>query len=349
MRNMMRYATVGILACICVHGLAQRPAPTTDLATLLREIPQYADPSDPLLLAQIVERLQNAPLAEVQANLPTLMSLTECSKEEIRSLALLSLVNLGFTNQGSQSIPAIGPNPIPDIAQDGAAVELLVPYIPELLGLLDKGTPSDRALSFSVVQEISHLKPVPPALISGVIQLLSERQSTMPLPTVEDQLKQGTPPDGPSLGPQLLWILLPAGATYYHDPATHVTEGWDSPEVQEAVLQFLNREDQTPESMASSIRALALALAQNPKVNAALVKQLDSGSAEVQLVLVEQLPKIALTSDAFVVGRARVAVLKDDPSTTAEVRAAAAKILPCWTNDRHHGMCPAPDTIAYVH
>jgi hypothetical protein len=341
MRNMMRCAMGLILACILGTGLAQRPAPMDDLATLLRSVPEHPD-ADSLLLTQIIDRLQSAPLPEVAANLPTLMSMTEAPQEDVRSFALLALMNMGFASAGpAQVIPAMPSLVVQDVVPDNSAVELLVPYIPKLLCLLSRGTPMDRELSFSVVQEVSRLKPVPPTLMTGLMRLLTSKQSTLPLPTVENQLKAGTPADGPALGPELLWILLPAGASYYQDPRTKITEGWDTPEVQEAVSAFLEREDQTPSSLVESVRALAMALPQNPKVNADLVKLLDSPSAEVQLALVQQLPKITLTSDAFFVGRARVQELIDDPNTTAEVRSTAAQMLPCWSNDRHHGSCPA--------
>jgi hypothetical protein len=333
MRNMMRRAMVGFFACILGTGLAQQPAPTDDLATLLRGVPQHPD-SDSPLMTQVIERLQNAPLPEVQANLPTLMSMTEASDEDVRSFALLALMNLGFTSQGQQVIPAMPSLVVQEMVPDTAATELLVPYIPKLLCLLSRGTATDRQLSFAVVQEVAKLRPVPPALLAGLERLLGGKRSTMA--SADDGSGSAQP-----LGPQLLWILLPAGASYYQDPRTKITEGWDSPEVQEAVSAFLEREDQTPESLAASVRALAMALPQNPKVNAGLVKLLDSENAEVQLALVQQLPKLSLTSDAFFVGRARVQQLLNDPNTTAEVRSTAANMLPCWNNDRNHGICPA--------
>ncbi len=330
---MMRRATVGFLACILGTGLAQRPAPMDDLATLLRKVPAHPDTESPLM-TQLIERLQNAPLPEVQANLPTLMSMTEAPEQDVRSFALLALVNLGFTSQGQQVIPAMPSLVVEDMVPDTAATELLVPYIPKLLCLLARGTATDRQLSFPVVQEVAKLRPVPPALMSGLMRLLTSQRSTMA--SVDDAEAAGQP-----LGPQLLWILLPAGASYYQDPRTKITEGWDTPEVQDAVSEFLDREDQTPESLAASVRALAMALPQNPKVNAGLVKLLDYPNPEVQLALVKQLPKLSLTADSFFVGRARVQQLIDDPNTTAEVRSTAANMLPCWNNDRHHGICPS--------
>jgi hypothetical protein len=304
-----------------------------DLATLLRKVPAHPDTESPLM-TQLIERLQNAPLPEVQANLPTLMSMTEAPEQDVRSFALLALVNLGFTSQGQQVIPAMPSLVVEDMVPDTAATELLVPYIPKLLCLLARGTATDRQLSFPVVQEVAKLRPVPPALMSGLMRLLTSQRSTMA--SVDDAEAAGQP-----LGPQLLWILLPAGASYYQDPRTKITEGWDTPEVQDAVSEFLDREDQTPESLAASVRALAMALPQNPKVNAGLVKLLDYPNPEVQLALVKQLPKLSLTADSFFVGRARVQQLIDDPNTTAEVRSTAANMLPCWNNDRHHGICPS--------
>jgi len=303
--------------------------PPEDLASLLRRVPVH--PDDPTLMPAIIERLQNAPLAEVKANVPTLVDLAESGSEAVRTAGLLALVNVGFCNQGSQSIPAMSASAVPDLAQDPAATELLIPYIPELLGLLSRGSAMDRTQAFSVVEEISRLKPVPPALVSGLLRLLAARQSTL------------ASTDGPALGPKLLWVLLPSAATFYTDPATHITVAWDSQEAQDAMLQFLNRDDQTPDTLAESIRALAFALPQNPRVNATLVKLLDNECPQVQLALVQQLPKISLPPDAFFTGKQRVGVLVDDPATTAEVRAAAARMLPCWTNDLRHEMCPMPE------
>jgi hypothetical protein len=62
-------------------------------------------------------------------------------------------------------------------------------------------------------------------------------------------------------------ILLVAGASFYADPVTHITEGSDTEEVQQAILRFLHRSDQTSRTIAATIRTIALAQPQNPNLN----------------------------------------------------------------------------------
>ncbi len=86
----------------------------------------------------------------------------------------------------------------------------------------------------------------------------------------------------------MLWIVLPAGATFEVDPKTAITEGPDSPEVQAAVAAFAQRPDQTPESLAETVRAIALAQPQNPEVNEHLLPLLDTGGIARSLATPEQ-------------------------------------------------------------
>jgi hypothetical protein len=139
----------------------------------------------------------------------------------------------------------------------------------------------------------------------------------------------------------MLWVLLPAAAEFYRDAATNITEGRDSAEVQEAIIQFLHRSDQTTESLSESIRALAVAQPQNPAVNAELLPLLNSSDVVVQKALLRNIARLTLSSEDFATARARVASIATDPSTPMDLRQIASSLLPCWSNDRHHGFCPA--------
>ena len=122
---------------------------------------------------------------------------------------------------------------------------------------------------------------------------------------------------------------------------THITEGSDSEQVQAAVVQFLQRSDQTPESLAESIRAIALAQPQNPEVNEQLVKLLDSPSERIQLAMLSNLPQVTLSPELYQETRQRVMQMEGDPTLTAEVHSYAKQLLACWGNDRHRA-CAVP-------
>ena len=202
---------------------------------------------------------------------------------------------------------------------------------------MDSSTPC-RRMSLLLFGSFTGIRPVPPELIKAALIVLKDPQSTHAMPNT---IPGSLPGSATSPGPPMLWILLPAAATYYLDPATHITEGRDSPEVQTAIIQFLRRSDQTTESLSESIRAIALAQAQNPAVNAALLPLLNSADVELQKVLLRQIARLTLTSDDFASARTRVSSIKTDSNTPEDVQKLAGSLLSCWSNDRHHDGCPS--------
>ncbi len=209
----------------------------------------------------------------------------------------------------------------------------MIPYLSRLEPRLTDAAASCRALSLMLFEALAAIRPAPPELIEAGLSALKSSQSTRPT--------AGESSPGPSLGAQMLWVLLPAGAEFHVDPATHITEGRDSEEVQAAVIEFLRRSDQTTESLSESIRALALAQPQNPAVNADLLRLLDSPDVEVQKALLQNLPKLTLPPKEFERARSRVKAMSADSNTPEDLRRMASELLPCWSNDRHHGVCPA--------
>jgi hypothetical protein len=144
------------------------------------------------------------------------------------------------------------------------------------------------------------------------------------------------------MGPAMLWVLLPAGATYYRNPVTGITEGQDSPDVQAAILAFLRRPDHTMESRSESIRAIELALAQNIAINVELLRWIALSDADVQMRLMRNLTRTRLTPEDFAYGKTRVKEISEDPAAPAEVRSLAREVLGCWINDPHQeAPCPA--------
>jgi HEAT repeat protein len=220
---------------------------------------------------------------------------------------------------------------------DTDAVALLVPYIVQLAPRLNDPAQATRTFCLLVLGGIAVVRPTPRELLDVLLAALRDPHSTTPL----GGAPAGKIGEQSSMGPQILWILLPAGATFSPDPVTHITEGRDSEEVNAAVIQFLQRPDQTPESLSESVRAIGLAQPQNPEVNEQLVKLLQSPSERVQLTMLSNLPRLRLSPQLYQSARLRVTQMAGDPAATAQVRSYAKQLLACWANDRHRA-CMVP-------
>jgi hypothetical protein len=124
-------------------------------------------------------------------------------------------------------------------------------------------------------------------------------------------------------------VLLNAGVTFHFDPVTDITEGSDSPEVQQAILRFLHRSEHTNRSLAQTINTLADAQPQNPQLNADLLRLLDSSDPMLRVGLLQYLPRLTLPPTDFTTAEAYVAQMASDPSAWPEFRTTAKTILPC--------------------
>ena len=136
------------------------------------------------------------------------------------------------------------------------------------------------------------------------------------------------------MGPTTVYALLPANATLEVDPITHKPHAQSAPDVQAAVLRFLHRPDQTSQSLAETIHNIALARLTNPEFNADLLRFLDYPDETVRFALVTDLNRFTFPPSAVPAIKSRLALLASDPSASPELRAEAARILPCWNDDR---------------
>ena len=326
----MRRSYLSVLALIVLVAesvVAQSTAPPWKLESIPHQLEAHPEGLDPEWTGELESIVQSATIAEIRQVLPALVSLTESPNAQLRGNALLALYAIAARNKAG-----LAEN---HIERDLMADEAMIPYLSRLAPrLMDSATPS-RALSLMLFQALASIRPTPPELIKAALTVLKSSQSTQPMPDTTDKAPTGTSP-----GPQMLWVLLPAAADFYRDPATNITEGRDSPEVQEAIIQFLHRSDQTTESLSESIRALALAQPQNPAVNAELLPLLNSSDGSVQKALLRNIARLTLSSEDFAIARARVTSITTDPNTPMDLRQIASSLLPCWSNNRHHDVCP---------
>lgn len=298
------------------------------LGSLPQELKANPDSRDPSLNEDLDAIVQSATLAEIKKVVPALVNLTESSNSQLRGAALLVLYAIANRQDG-----LAGKSGGRDLAADKA----IVPFLPRLEPrLMDSSTPC-RGMSLLLFQALTAITPTPPELITAALRLLKNPQSTYAMPDTTPGSLRGS---GTSPGPQILWILLPAGATYYLNPETHITEGRDSPEVQSAIIEFLHRPDQTTESLLESIRALTVSQVQNPAVNAALLPLLNSSDVEVQKALLGQVARLTCTPNDFASARNRVKSIETDPNSPVDLQKLASSLLLRWSDDRHQDACP---------
>jgi hypothetical protein len=329
----MKRSFLLLLALIVLFAqsvVAESAAPTRKLEAIPHELEAHPEGLDPQWTIELDSIVQSATIAEIRQVLPALVSLSESPIAPLRTNALLALYAIAGRNKAGL--------PENHREQDLMAGETMIPYLSRLEPrLMDSATPS-RALSLMLFEELAALRPTPPELIKAALTVLKSSQSTQPMPDTTQKSPTGMTS---SPGPQMLWVLLPAAADFYVDPATNITEGRDSAEVQEAIIQFLHRSDQTRESLSESIRALAVAQPQNPAVNAELLPLLNSQDVSVQEALLQNIARLTLTSKDFASARTRVASIETNPKTPMDLRQIASALLQCWSNDRHHDVCPA--------
>jgi HEAT repeat protein len=286
-----------LLFCLLSTSISfgQSPATPPDLPSLIRNLPEAAAHHNPDGFVSLSEALAKTPLADLQANLPALIALTESPNELVRSFAVLSLA--GLSEQ-------------PGPGGDSQRRQLLVPYLPRLAPrLLD---PATEASAYFVFNSIASLRPPPAELLPILIRALDDPKSIQPLPSPNN-------PQGQVIGPGIAAILLIAGASYHADPVTHITEGSSLPEAQQAVRRFLHRSDRTATSIAQTIRTIALAQPQNPEINDDLARFLDSSEPVVRMALLTNLPRITFSPATFAATKTHLVQLASDPFSVIRI------------------------------
>jgi hypothetical protein len=190
-------------------------------------------------------------------------------------------------------------------------------------------------VSYFVLNNLASIRPASADLSRVLLQALEDPRSTKPLPSSKNAPNNPHPTEV-YVGAGAVGILLVAGASFHLDPVTQITEGSDTEEVQQAILRFLHRPDQTSRSIAETIRTIALAQPQNPNLNDDLLRFLDSEDPAVRMELLRNLTRLTFSQTAFTSAKAHVAQMASEPSTTTEFRTTASAILLCWDNNRHH-------------
>jgi hypothetical protein len=330
MRRILPLLLLALSAIVPVH--AQQPGPSASLAELLHQLPSTANATNPLAGLPMAEALCKASLAELKANLPALVDLTENPAAPVRLSAIQSFTCIA---PGDPTLPPV------DQHTPWAAEQLLVPFIPRLALCLTDPDPTVRPVCLSLMANfVLFIRPTEPRLLDTLFKALEDPGSTKPAFASASQPGHRSP-SALIMGPQIVYALISANATVQVDPITQKRVIKIDPDVQVAILRFLHRPDQTSQSLSQTFDSIVLAGLTTPAFNAQLLSFLDYPDDNVRIALIRNLNRLTFPSSSVPTIQARLTQLASDPAASSQLRAEAARILPCWGKDRTCVLLPS--------
>jgi hypothetical protein len=110
-----------------------------------------------------------------------------------------------------------------------------------------------------------------------------------------------------------------------------------------AIAVFLRRPDQTAETRANLVEAIASKPNQSQTVNHALLSYLDSDDAALRARLILSLPLLDLAPQVYADTKTRIADLASGGQDSLQVVNAAKAVAGCWTSVKMTAGCPVYD------
>ena len=264
------------------------------------------------------------PAAEVHDALPALTKVLENADTPLRTLGLSLLTSLEAppdapaAQPGSQSgaqpgsqagsqagtdAPPIAPQP-PVLKAETAAA--LAPEVPQIAARLTDDLPANRLLAAKVLGGFAGNAP-------GSL-----------FPPLYAYLKREDAPG--AVGTAIVQDLLLLA------PLT--------PEAEAAIAKFIHRADQTADSRANLVDAIATSPNQSQSLNKSIVAFLGSDDASLRARVILSLPQLDLAPDVFAETHTRVAQLVDNSGENLQVINAAKAVATCWTAVKMTSGCP---------
>ncbi len=277
-------------------------------------LPAYSQttPSLPVLLKECIDRANSGDSAATfNAVLNLAEGLGKAPLSDIKDVLpdIMQAVddkNPAVRTLALDSIVAIESRSNPDHTLRGDALPLLEPEVPRIAAHLTDDDTHIRSTTASVLG--GFVIKTPDAVFALLIAYLKR----------EDAVS--------SVGSSVVFDLVRLGP--------------QRPAVAAAIIAFISRPDQTPESLVSSIDAIAHAQAHNEEIDTAIVHDLDIPKPTVRIAIIRVLPELQLPDEVFTSTQTRLRQIAASDQEDPAVRAAAITVLPCWVNDRHKP-CPA--------
>ncbi len=302
------FAAVLLAVLACGSGSAQEDTTfSARLASALQREGSGHSPSD----EEVTAALTTTPVAsatEVHDALPNLSKVLESGDNPLRTFGLNLLLSLEApptapaTAAGTDA-PPIVPQP-PVLKAETAAA--LAPEIPQIAARLTDDQAQNRLLAANVLGGFAGNAPA--SIYPPLYAYLKREDAPGPVGTavVQDLL-----------------LLGPLSA-----------------ETEAAVGKFIHRADQTSDTRANLVDAIATAANQSQTLNRSVVAFLGSDDASLRARVILSLPQMDLAPDVYAETHSRVTQIVDNASENLQVVNAAKAVATCWTTVKMTAGCP---------
>ena len=328
---------VGIFVAVGTASFGQSAAPPAStgkplmvsLADVIRDLPDYIKPGKEMAYSQALE---NAAPQQRDAVVPALMRWVNDDRSQVRGNALILLGLLYLPSETSRVSNCSRHLPVDDL-----------PSVAAHLKDADSRVRNATFIALGSVETCGHGMDV---LTSLVVPMLHDPDSLTEYPDpffveadrrmlatmspqqqAEYKSQHGPVFKLPAEGPVLLSIL--AAAT--RKP---------SAEVDDAIVAFLDRPDQTKSTIGDCLHTLALSYASERVNNEALTQVFERKAMTVYLL--QFVTWLRLTPNQLAEQQERLVALSIDVLAHPELRKAAVAVAGCWNGERG-GRCQ-PDT-----
>ena len=309
----VRLAALLCAATLTLAAAAQDASPwSARLSEALQRESNGHSPTDEEIATALTLKPQPA-AADVQAALPTLTRVLENSDTPLRTLGLSLLSSLEAPPDAPAAQPASQPGtdaptpaaPQPPVLKSDTAAAL-APEIPQIAARLTDELPANRLLAANVLGGFAG--NAPSSVFPPLFSYLKREDAPGPVGTavVEDLL-----------------LLAPL-----------------TPEAEAAIARFIHRADQTSDTRANLVDAIATSPNQSQTLNKSLVAFLAADDSSLRARVILSLPQMDLAPDVYAETHARVAQIVDNSSENLQVVNAAKAVATCWTAVKMISGCP---------
>ena len=184
--------------------------------------------------------------------------------------------------------------------------KVLVPLVPAIAKELIEDDPENRLLAANA---LGGFTPDPPSSVYPALMAFLKRDDAI----------------GP-VGLAVVSDLLQSGPL--------------SDDKADAIVRYLRRPDQTPDSQANLVEAIAAKPNQNRIVDKAVVGYMDGDDASLRARVILSLPALDLTAEMFADTKAKVDGIASGGQENPQVVSAAKAVTGCWTQVKMTAGCP---------
>ncbi len=321
------------MLCGDVQGSVAQAAAGQSLQELIDQLPLVAA-SGPEQFGKWSEAISAKPAAEWRTALPRLVHWVDDDRPAVRFFALIALASLPLPNDAGPN----GTQQRQPVSLTLENVDTIARHVhdpdasvrgPALLAL----QPTLRSLLFRerVVVDLLPILREPDALTKYPDHRGDAANAAMMArtpPRVAAQINRARKQSVfPPIGPELLRLLAPSAA--------------QQDAVDEAILAFLARPDQTPQTLREVVRSISLN-PQDERLNQA-VEQVALQPPALSAETISYLPRFEVEPAFFERQKIRLKQIAEDRSQPEELRQTARQIGMCWDNDRHHACTAGAD------